>query len=100
MKAGSLPQAFAVFGAGFLMRPFGAIFFGAYVDSVGRRRGLIGTLGIMATVTLLIAAKLIEVTGDKASPGLWLTATGAAGAAATSLLRHRTTAAEFASPSQ
>ena len=43
------------FGAGFLMRPLGAIFLGAYIDQVGRRQGLIVTLGIMALGTLLIA---------------------------------------------
>jgi MHS family citrate/tricarballylate:H+ symporter-like MFS transporter len=46
---------FGVFGFGFLMRPLGAIFLGAYIDRVGRRRGLIATLSIMATGTLLIA---------------------------------------------
>jgi MHS family citrate/tricarballylate:H+ symporter-like MFS transporter len=51
----SLMQTFAVFGAGFLMRPLGAIVLGAYIDKVGRRRGLIVTLGIMASGTILIA---------------------------------------------
>ena len=51
----SLMQTFAVFGAGFLMRPLGAIFLGAYIDRVGRRRGLLVTLSIMAAGTLLIA---------------------------------------------
>ncbi len=51
----SLMLTFMTFGAGFLMRPLGAIFLGAYVDSIGRRRGLIVTLGIMATGTILIA---------------------------------------------
>lgn len=46
---------FAVFGAGFLMRPLGAIFLGAYIDKVGRRTGLIVTLSIMASGTILIA---------------------------------------------
>ena len=45
---------FAVFGAGFLMRPLGAIVLGAYIDSVGRRKGLIVTLSLMASGTLLI----------------------------------------------
>ncbi|VDZ61191.1 Alpha-ketoglutarate permease [Serratia odorifera] len=44
----SLMMTFAVFGAGFLMRPFGAIVLGAYIDKVGRRKGLIVTLSIMA----------------------------------------------------
>ena len=52
----SLLFTFMTFGAGFLMRPLGAIFLGAYVDQVGRRKGLIVTLGIMALGTLLIAA--------------------------------------------
>ena len=43
------------FGAGFLMRPLGAIVLGAYVDRIGRRKGLIVTLSIMAAGTVLIA---------------------------------------------
>jgi MFS family permease len=45
----------ATFGAGFLMRPLGAIFLGAYIDRHGRRQGLIITLAMMAMGTLLIA---------------------------------------------
>lgn len=51
----SLMMTFAVFGAGFLMRPLGAIVLGAYIDEVGRRKGLIVTLSIMASGTILIA---------------------------------------------
>jgi MHS family citrate/tricarballylate:H+ symporter-like MFS transporter len=51
----SLMLTFAVFGAGFLMRPLGAIILGAYIDKVGRRQGLIVTLSIMASGTVLIA---------------------------------------------
>lgn len=51
----SLMLTFAVFGAGFLMRPIGAIVLGAYIDKVGRRTGLIVTLAIMASGTILIA---------------------------------------------
>src|SRR5882724_9158218 len=51
----SLMFTFVTFGAGFLMRPLGAIVLGAYVDRVGRRRGLIATLAIMACGTVLIA---------------------------------------------
>ncbi len=50
----SLMMTFAVFGAGFLMRPLGAIVLGAYIDDVGRRKGLIVTLSIMASGTILI----------------------------------------------
>src|SRR4051794_27456905 len=41
----SLMLTFMTFGAGFLMRPLGAIFLGAYVDRIGRRQGLLTTLG-------------------------------------------------------
>jgi len=51
----SLMMTFAVFGSGFLMRPLGAIILGAYIDKVGRRKGLIVTLSIMACGTVLIA---------------------------------------------
>jgi MFS transporter, MHS family, citrate/tricarballylate:H+ symporter len=51
----SLMLTFAVFGAGFLMRPLGGIVLGAYIDKVGRRRGLIATLSIMASGTMLLA---------------------------------------------
>ncbi|MBC3862177.1 MFS transporter [Undibacterium jejuense] len=51
----SLMLTFMTFGAGFLMRPLGAIFLGAYVDRVGRRQGLIVTLALMALGTILIA---------------------------------------------
>src|SRR3954469_9742199 len=36
----SLLLTFVAFGAGFLMRPLGAIILGAYVDRIGRRQGL------------------------------------------------------------
>ncbi len=48
-------QTLAVFGAGFLMRPLGALLLGAYMDRHGRRKGLILTLALMAVGTLTIA---------------------------------------------
>jgi MFS transporter, MHS family, citrate/tricarballylate:H+ symporter len=51
----SLMLTFAVFGVGFLMRPLGAVILGAYIDDVGRRKGLIVTLSLMACGTILIA---------------------------------------------
>lgn len=51
----SLMLTFAVFGAGFLMRPVGALVLGAYVDRRGRRSGLLMTLALMAVGTLSIA---------------------------------------------
>jgi len=50
-----LMLSFMTFGAGFLMRPLGAIFLGAYIDEHGRRTGLILTLCLMAVGILLIA---------------------------------------------
>ncbi|SMG02136.1 MFS transporter [Burkholderia singularis] len=51
----SLMLSLSVFGAGFLMRPVGAIVLGAYIDHHGRRKGLILTLGLMALGTLTVA---------------------------------------------
>jgi metabolite-proton symporter len=51
----SLMLSFAVFGAGALMRPIGAIVLGAYIDRRGRRRGLLLTLALMALGTVSIA---------------------------------------------
>jgi MHS family citrate/tricarballylate:H+ symporter-like MFS transporter len=51
----SLMLTFVTFGAGFLMRPLGAILLGSYIDRIGRRKGLLVTLGIMATGTVLVA---------------------------------------------
>jgi MHS family citrate/tricarballylate:H+ symporter-like MFS transporter len=51
----SLMWTFGGFALGFFMRPLGAIFLGAYIDKVGRRKGLIVTLSIMASGTILIA---------------------------------------------
>src|SRR5262249_35226591 len=51
----SLMSTFMAFGAGFLMRPLGALILGAYIDRVGRRRGLIVTLALMGLGTMLTA---------------------------------------------
>jgi MFS family permease len=51
----SLMASLATFGAGFLMRPVGAVVLGAYIDRYGRRRGLILTLGLMAVALIVIA---------------------------------------------
>jgi MFS family permease len=51
----SLMLSLVTFGAGYLMRPMGALFLGAYIDRKGRRRGLILTLLLMAIGTLSIA---------------------------------------------
>jgi len=51
----SLMLSLATFGSGYLMRPLGAIFLGAYIDNRGRRAGLLLTLSLMAIGTLTIA---------------------------------------------
>jgi MFS transporter, MHS family, citrate/tricarballylate:H+ symporter len=68
----SLMLTFMTFGAGFLMRPLGAVFLGAYVDRVGRRKGLIVTLALMALGTLLIACVPDYATIGLAAPLLVL----------------------------
>src|SRR6202048_5549847 len=66
----SLMLTFMTFGAGFLMRPLGAIVLGGYVDRVGRRQGLIVTLSIMACGRILIA--LMSAYAKNGVPGLFL----------------------------
>jgi len=51
----SLMLSLVTFGAGYLMRPVGAVVLGAYMDRRGRRKGLLITLGLMAIGTLTIA---------------------------------------------
>ncbi|MEO8071190.1 MAG: MFS transporter [Acidobacteriota bacterium] len=51
----SLMLSLMTFGAGFLMRPLGALVLGSYVDRHGRRKGLLVTLTMMAIGTLSIA---------------------------------------------
>src|SRR6202047_4497620 len=51
----SLMLSLMTFGAGFLMRPLGAIVLGAYTDRHGRRAGLILTLGLMSVGIISIA---------------------------------------------
>ena len=50
----SLMASLATFSISFLMRPLGAIVLGSYIDRVGRRRGLLVTLGLMALGTLTL----------------------------------------------
>src|ERR1700675_2498601 len=51
----SMMFAMTTFAVGFMIRPLGAIFLGAYIDHVGRRKGLLVTLGMMSVGTLTIA---------------------------------------------
>jgi len=54
-ETAALLNTFGVFWLGALMRPVGAIILGAYIDRIGRRKGLIVTLAIMAVGTVTIA---------------------------------------------
>src|SRR3954453_7819446 len=54
-ETAALLNTFGVFWLGALMRPVGAIVLGAYIDEIGRRKGLIVTLAIMAAGTVTIA---------------------------------------------
>jgi MFS family permease len=51
----SLMLALMTFGAGFLMRPLGAVVLGGFTDRHGRRAGLLLSLGLMAAGTLSLA---------------------------------------------
>jgi MFS transporter, MHS family, citrate/tricarballylate:H+ symporter len=68
----SLLLSLTTFGAGFLMRPLGAIVLGNYIDRQGRRRGLILTLGLMAAGTLSVACAPGYATIGIAAPFLVL----------------------------
>src|SRR5246127_3928958 len=52
---GSLMLSLMTFGAGFLMRPLGALVLGAYTDRHGRRAGLLLTLALMSVGIFSIA---------------------------------------------
>ena len=54
-ETAALLNTFGVFWLGALMRPVGAVVLGAYIDRIGRRKGLIVTLAIMAAGTVTIA---------------------------------------------
>jgi MFS family permease len=51
----SLMFSMTTFAVGFMIRPLGAIFLGAYIDHIGRRKGLLVTLGLMSVGTVTIA---------------------------------------------
>lgn len=62
-ELGSLLKSLATFGAGFLMRPLGAIILGAYTDRHGRRAGLLLTLLLMCfgIVTLTVTPSYASI---------------------------------------
>src|SRR5438105_6979539 len=50
----SLLSAFATYAAGFLVRPFGAVFFGALGDIIGRKCTFLVTITVMGLATVLV----------------------------------------------
>jgi MFS family permease len=68
----SLMRSLMTFGAGFLMRPLGAVILGAYADRHGRRAGLLLTLGLMSVGILSIACTPGYATLGLAAPVLVL----------------------------
>src|SRR6266702_1245712 len=71
-ETAALLNAFGVFWLGALMRPVGAIVLGAYIDRIGRRKGLIVTLAIMALGTVTIAFCPTYATIGVAAPAIVL----------------------------
>src|SRR6202012_3323596 len=71
-ETAALLNTFGVFWLGALMRPVGAIVLGAYIDQIGRRQGLILTLGIMAIGTVTIAFCPTYATIGVAAPAIVL----------------------------
>ena len=67
-ETAALLNTFGVFWLGALMRPVGAIVLGAYIDKIGRRKGLIVTLAIMAIGTVTIAVCPTYATIGVAAP--------------------------------
>lgn len=53
--AAALLATLAIFAAGFIMRPIGALVLGAYTDRLGRKKGLVLTIGMMAGAAVIIA---------------------------------------------
>ncbi|EXI61252.1 hypothetical protein MHD_11060 [Mannheimia granulomatis] len=66
-ETSALVKTFLVFGVGFIARPLGAIFLGAYGDKVGRKAALTLTIGLMALGTFIIAI----------APPVWVIGAGA-----------------------
>ncbi|WP_439258466.1 MFS transporter [Lonepinella sp. BR2271] len=66
-ETAALVKTFLVFGVGFIARPLGALFLGAYGDKVGRKAALTLTISLMALGTLIIAV----------TPPVWVIGAGA-----------------------
>ena len=59
----ALLASFATYGAGFLARPFGGLFFGSLGDRKGRKFVLLATIALMGSATMLIGLLPVGTTG-------------------------------------
>lgn len=59
----ALLASFATYGAGFLARPFGGLFFGSLGDRKGRKFVLLVTIALMGSATMLIGLLPVGTTG-------------------------------------
>ena len=70
----ALLKTFLTFGAGFVIRPLGAVVIGAYGDWAGRKAALVLTISMMALGTLLLAFSPTYASIGVGAPALLLTA--------------------------
>lgn len=68
----ALLSAFALFGAGYLMRPIGALFFSHIGDRYGRRVALSSSMALMGVATLSIGLLPVYATAGLWASGLLL----------------------------
>src|SRR5437870_679434 len=92
----ALLSAFATYAAGFLVRPFGALFFGRIGDLVGRKYTFLVTITVMGLATVLVGFLPTYATIGVVAPSLLvllrlaqgLALGGAYGGAATYVAEH------------
>src|SRR2546428_1469303 len=68
----ALLSAFATYAAGFLVRPFGALFFGRIGDLVGRKYTFLVTITVMGLATVLVGFLPTYATIGVVAPSLLL----------------------------
>ncbi len=72
-ETAALLASLATFGAGFAMRPFGAVLFGRSGDTRGRKHTVLATVALMGTSTVLVGVlptyRESNCSGPTARPG-------------------------------
>src|SRR4030088_3860074 len=68
-QTAALLSAFATYAAGFLVRPFGALFFGRIGDLVGRKYTFLVTIMVMGTSTFVVGLLPTYANNRRAPPG-------------------------------